>query len=315
MQEFREILVAITNAHTSKAELAQAITLAADNQAELTFVSIVQPAWFENPLLSRDDFQSFWDEHLLAIAQPAMDAGITVTTRQICGHPFHEVIRLVETEGYDLVVKLAEPSGVFNRRQLTGNDLNLLRRCPCPVWMMQDKDAEQPAQAPVILVALDTSTDTPEQIALNRKLLASADHLALQEKASLHVLHVWDLYGEDRLQGPFINMSREQVNELLKETESTNRDRINTLVTTNGIGDAAQCHLVRGRASHEIQKLAASLKTDLIIMGTAGRTGLAAFVVGNTAENVFAGVDCSILAIKPDGKKHQAVSNETDANK
>jgi nucleotide-binding universal stress UspA family protein len=40
---------------------------------------------------------------------------------------------------------------------------------------------------------------------------------------------------------------------------------------------------------------------DLIVMGTVARTGLGGLLIGNTAESVLQRVDCSVLAVKPEG--------------
>lgn len=36
-------------------------------------------------------------------------------------------------------------------------------------------------------------------------------------------------------------------------------------------------------------------------MGTVGRTGLSAALIGNTAEHVIDNINCDVLALKPDG--------------
>ena len=36
-------------------------------------------------------------------------------------------------------------------------------------------------------------------------------------------------------------------------------------------------------------------------MGTVGRHGLSGILIGNTAEDILSNVDCSVLALKPDG--------------
>jgi nucleotide-binding universal stress UspA family protein len=36
-------------------------------------------------------------------------------------------------------------------------------------------------------------------------------------------------------------------------------------------------------------------------MGTVARTGVRGFIMGNTAETVLEQIDCSVLAIKPQG--------------
>ena len=38
-----------------------------------------------------------------------------------------------------------------------------------------------------------------------------------------------------------------------------------------------------------------------MVMGTVCRTGVAGFFIGNTAENVLHQVNCSVLAVKPQG--------------
>ena len=38
---------------------------------------------------------------------------------------------------------------------------------------------------------------------------------------------------------------------------------------------------------------------DLLVLGTVGRTGIAAFMTGNTAEQVLDRATCSVLTIKP----------------
>jgi nucleotide-binding universal stress UspA family protein len=40
---------------------------------------------------------------------------------------------------------------------------------------------------------------------------------------------------------------------------------------------------------------------DLLVMGTVCRTGIAGFLIGNTAEEVLNQVDCSVLTRKPVG--------------
>ena len=40
---------------------------------------------------------------------------------------------------------------------------------------------------------------------------------------------------------------------------------------------------------------------DLIVMGTIARTGIPGLFIGNTAESILQRVDCSVLAVKPDG--------------
>jgi hypothetical protein len=62
-----------------------------------------------------------------------------------------------------------------------------------------------------------------------------------------------------------------------------------------------QIHLVQGEPRLLIPKLAAKERIDLIVMGTFCRTGIPGFLIGNTAEHILQNVDCSVLAVKPEG--------------
>ncbi len=40
---------------------------------------------------------------------------------------------------------------------------------------------------------------------------------------------------------------------------------------------------------------------DLIVMGTVARTGIPGLLIGSTAASILQRVNCSVLAVKPDG--------------
>jgi nucleotide-binding universal stress UspA family protein len=42
---------------------------------------------------------------------------------------------------------------------------------------------------------------------------------------------------------------------------------------------------------------------ELLVMGTVCRTGVAGFLIGNTAEGVLDQINCSVLTLKPEGFK------------
>ena len=50
-----------------------------------------------------------------------------------------------------------------------------------------------------------------------------------------------------------------------------------------------------------IRSVVEQVEADLLVMGTVCRTNVAGFLIGNTAESVVGDVDCSLLALKPEG--------------
>ena len=62
-----------------------------------------------------------------------------------------------------------------------------------------------------------------------------------------------------------------------------------------------QLHLIKGDAKKAVPKLVDDIGAELVVVGTVGRTGMAGFIVGNTAEAILNRIECSVLAIKPEG--------------
>lgn len=50
------------------------------------------------------------------------------------------------------------------------------------------------------------------------------------------------------------------------------------------------------------------IKAELVVMGTAARTGLPRFFMGNTAESILSQLVCSVLAVKTAGVRDAGYS-------
>jgi universal stress protein A len=61
--------------------------------------------------------------------------------------------------------------------------------------------------------------------------------------------------------------------------------------------DAQHQHIVLGKPEVEIHTKAAELETDLIVVGSHGRHGLA-LLMGSTANGVLHGANCDVLAVR-----------------
>ena len=72
--------------------------------------------------------------------------------------------------------------------------------------------------------------------------------------------------------------------------------------------DKSHCITEEGLAEDVIPAVAHRLDVELVIIGTIGRTGLSAAFIGNTAEHVIDGIECDLLAVKPNGFKSPLVS-------
>ncbi len=306
MHAFRNILLAITRTHTTDFEFRQAFRLAADNRAHMVV------AFFDNsldimhklqflPLEKKleDMLREQLEEELSRIKELAWNEGIAIETKVVPGRPRDSILKLVQELNFDLVIKLADPSGAFARNQLTGNDLALLRKCTVPVLMMADRN-QLSRFTGHILVAFDAGDADEGALELNRRLLQYGLYIAAQENAVLHCASVWHLPVSKRA---LRMLSDEELYELQETTRKRYRKKQQELLTEMGVefgeGKHVQTHLLKGQPSHEIQKLANEVDVDLIVMGTLGRHSRSR-LIGNTAENILNGIYCSVLAVKPE---------------
>ena len=197
----------------------------------------------------------------------------------------------VLTAGHDLVVVTTDED-----RQDRASIKRLLRKCPCPVWVIRPRRAHVQR----VLVAVDPE---PAEAELNSRLLELAAGMFDRYGGELHVVHAWELFGEATMRDPtFPSVSRDRVGELLEEERERRSRALDDLVSNSVVADRPwRIHLVKGPAGIVVPAFVAKHEVDPLVMGTVARTGLAGVVMGNTAEQVLDMVDCSVVAIKPSG--------------
>ena len=241
------------------------------------------------------------EEELEKLKKMAWQEGVSAETRIVSGRPRQVLYPLLREYHVDLVIKLADGSGALARNQLTGNDLALLRNCPVPVLMMADRN-QLPDLSGRIMVAADVGDPDDRAFDLNKKLVEYGLYLAAQESAELHLVTVWNLpVGKRSLQ----TLSDEELYELQEITRKRYQRKLEKITIEVGIKKSkpafpVHTHVLKGKPSVEIQRLANQVDVDLIVMGTLGHHKKG-FLIGNTAENILNSVYCSILAVKPEG--------------
>ena len=216
--------------------------------------------------------------------------------------PAVAIIRHAADDRHDLLIKTAEPSQAV-RRVLFGHlDRQLLRHCPCPVWI--DKPSGR-ASYDRVLAAVDPDPFRddpgfdPAREELNQAILRVAVELAHAEAAELHVVHVWPFDLEAALESR-AGLAHEVVVQAGGSIKQKHEHALAELVGP-WMPDIARVHLLKGRARDEIPCLAANEMMDVLVMGTVSRTGVSGLLIGNTAETVLDQVDCAVVALKPPG--------------
>jgi nucleotide-binding universal stress UspA family protein len=212
------------------------------------------------------------------------------------GVPFVEVIRSVLADGSDLVVKATErrgSPGIFG-----STDMSLLRKCPCPVLLLKGGGGRLRR----LLAAVDPDPEDAVRDSLNPRIMAFAGLMRELTDASLDVAHAWQLVGEDLLGGGSVRLSDEEYRRLLRSERQARLEALQQMLAPHGLAvRSPHVHLLKGHPEAVLPEVARKLGADLLIMGTVGRVGLAGVFMGNTAEAILSRVDCSVLALKPEG--------------
>jgi len=314
MKRFKNILFVADPELQCRDAFARAVILAENNQANLTIVSIMDDlpdgyrqkihgislADLNDPIRYKQQEQL---ENLVASTQNTVQINIKILT----GLSFLTIIQEVLNQKMDLVIKTVDEEK-FMDRFLGSSDMHLLRKCPCPVWLMK---SSLQGHYKKILAAVDFDPFNPksEDDTLNGQIMQMSLSLALSGFSEWHVVHVWHAYGESSLRSGFAKQSEADVDAYVEEIRLKHQKQLKELVS--GFIDKAgkeiadyikpTIHLVKGLAKNKIPELVKEQQIDLIMMGTVGRTGLPGFIMGNTSETILNRIDCSVLAVKPEG--------------
>ena len=302
MKDFKNLLV-YAGTDQPESALSRAFSVAMENNATLTVMDVVKPpprmlGMLREMTIDRELEQVLIAEHRETLMQRISeysDCAIDIEIVVVVGDPATEIIRQVIRGDHDLVIKTAD--GLSGVGKLFGSiSKSLLRQCPCPVLILK------PAVHGLfdnVLAAIDVETHDAAHDKLNRTIISLASSIARTDDAKLHVVSAWDMWGEQNLRrragdnevDAVMEHHHQQVEE---ETGDLLQDTIDSV-------DDVDVKVKRGNPATVISYYVDQTEADLLVMGTVCRTGIAGFLIGNTAEAVLSDVHCSVLALKPDG--------------
>lgn len=314
MKRFKSILFVTQADADQHMALQRAVTLATNNQANLTVLDVIPEHPPGTGLPPGTPLDSEMMGHELAQHRQYMDTliapfrehrDIAVEIRD--GKRSVEAIRAVLRNGHDLVIKVCEHES-WLQRLFGSDDMRLLRACPCPLWLM--KPDSQPNYG-CILSAVDFDPlDLQDSInsALNTAILDLSASIALSDFAQWQIIHAWEAPAEGMLRS-WTRQPEESAQQYIEAERQRHQHGIDLLCAETRLrfGDdswqhlSPHIHLPRGNPAQVIPALAAQLEADLVVMGTLARSGLAGMLIGNTAEHILSQLHCSVLAVKPPG--------------
>lgn len=144
-----------------------------------------------------------------------------------------------------------------------------------------------------ILVPVDFSESSA-------KALRYGEEIARDRGSRLLVLHVIHQRIIDSIQDMSTKGYKGEFVEVLKRVLTERRDELERFVPESmREGIEVELEVRKGKPADEVIKFARETRTDLIIMGTTGRSALEVALVGSVARTVTNHAPCPVLVVRP----------------
>ena len=303
MQNMHRVLVGLdvttdgTLPEPTQEALDQALWLGKVARSEVTLLSILKEDPVDTDALvegSADPDSAAIAVHKRIIEQAAED-GVHVHSLVRHGRPSKEMTRAVLQGKFDLVIVGTREHGAAHKMLFGSTAQKLLRQCPCPVWVTRPGIVDRNVTT---IVAADDFSPVGERV------LHHAVSTGQLMNARLLVVHAVTMAVEGSLKRTEISEQKLEKyrEEARQEAEQRVLERL-AMTDYRTLQEGTQVSIGTGRPEVEIEKAVKENNADLLVMGTIARGGLPGLLIGNTAERLFAELQCSLLAIKPDDFK------------
>jgi universal stress protein E len=241
-------------------------------------------AWIPEPG-AREQLVARHRRALLELAKPLRARGITVTVDAAWDHPLDvAVIRKASAHDYWLVAKGTHHHGALQRTLFTPADWHLVRKCPAPLLLVNERRL---AAEPNVLVAVDPLNEHDKPAALDDRIFVFGADLARVLRGHLHVVHAFS---------PPVGVDLpSDVRDILADEH---RRAMKKFLDTHPVV-AGRSHLYEGPAHESLLQAAKDHAADFVVMGAVARRGLKRLLIGSTAERVLDRLPCDLVIIKP----------------
>ncbi|MFC3031244.1 universal stress protein UspE [Pseudoalteromonas fenneropenaei] len=302
MESIKNILAVIDPTKEHQHSLDRAVSLAAKTGAKITaFLSIYDFSYEMTTMLSKEEREAMRDAVISDrqnwIVELLAEYPNCAIESQVVWHnrPFESIIKAVLEQNYDLVVKSTHQHDTLKSVIFTPTDWHLIRKCPSPVLLVKEQSWPENGH---ILAAVNAVSDDELHLELNDRIMKDAQFICRLANAKLSLVNAYPATPVNiAIEIPEFNPS--QYTEAVKKHH---QDSTYALAEKYGLSKE-DCIVKEGLPEDVIPFVAKDNRTELVVIGSVGRTGLSAALIGNTAEHVIDNLDCDVLALKPDGYK------------
>ncbi|MBD2791500.1 universal stress protein UspE [Xenorhabdus sp. 42] len=304
MANYQNLLVAIDPSQDDQPALRRAVYIVQRNGGRIkAFLSIYDLSYEMTTLLSPEERnamrKSVISQRVAWIKQQAhyyLESGIDIEIKVVWhNRPYEAIIQEVITGNHDLLLKMAHQHSKLESIIFTPLDWHLLRKCPCPVWMVKDQVWPENGAA---VVAVNLSHEEAYHSELNLKLVHETQDLAkrIVKEPLIHIVSAYPV-APLNIATEIPDFDPNVYNQALRGQHLVAMKELRQKFCI----DEQHTHVREGVPERVIPETCDELNAGVVVLGILGRTGLSAAFLGNTAEHVIDKLKCDLLAIKPDG--------------
>jgi nucleotide-binding universal stress UspA family protein len=255
--------------------------------------------------LAKGAEQTMLDNLRARIDQIGEDINTPIDFHMLSGATAEEIIKAAVLYDADFVIKLADrPVGA--KAPLFGAvEKKLIRKCPVPVWIVRPEQTLPPQTIAIAVDNTDTASNKAEAELVAAGLLRHGVDLARRFNCpTVKIIHAWKPEALGFLEHPRSGLSAENIKQYIREWEEITYKWIESFVNAanerySSFGVAFKPKLVMGDALDAIPTAVKNDSVDILVIGSANRSGVSGLFIGNTAEGVLSRVECSVFVVKP----------------
>jgi nucleotide-binding universal stress UspA family protein len=235
-----------------------------------------------------EDLETVLDE-----ASRAVPHGATGETDVLHGRPADAILDMAADFGPDLIVAGSRGHGPIATMLLGSVSAELVDRAPCPVLVARRAATDR------VLIAYDGSPESKEALAV----VTRRPFLYGKETSVISIAQPPVLWRS----GIAPSMYRQVMGDYTDELERLQAEYGQLATQAAGrlreAGIEARAESRTGDPAHEILMAAGEADSDLVIIGSRGRTGLQRAVLGSVARNVLINAQASVLIVHKSARR------------
>lgn len=204
------------------------------------------------------------------------------------------MLEAANSGNYDLIIKGANHHGLLDSIIFTPHDWNLLRHSNIPVVIAKDHSWTEDSS---IIVAVDFTSS--EKQLMNVLLLREAQLLSTITKATIHLVNSAPVV----LPTVMLEVPNYAPELYAESILAEHRKRITDFAHHHNIPEE-RCHIAEGMPDDVLPKLCQKLNAKTVFIGSHGRAGVGAALIGNTCEEIVDFIDADLFVLNRNTLDH-----------